>query len=138
METKQETIIPEVGMSVTYYIGSDAYHRIVVAKARNSRVVYTMNAEKVLGNLDLQTWQELPASIRRTSARNAWVNSIRNIFQDAQELYPTDEATVNNIVKRWKDGFAFTLRNDGYYISKGQNCGHLKVNSTYEYLDPSF
>lgn len=138
MKTKKETIIPEVGMSVTYYIGSDAYHRIVVAKKMNSRVIYTMSAEKVLGNLDLRTWQELPARIRRISARDAWLNAIGNVRCDAEELYPTDGTMVNNIVKVWKDGFAFTLRNDGYYISKGQNCGHLKLNSTYEYLDPSF
>lgn len=137
METKTEIINPSVGVDVTKYIGSDAYHQIVVATARNYRIIYTMSARSVLGNLTLDTWKSLPNSIRRTHARNAWVNAISNVRTDTETMYDNEEQ-IKSIVDRWKAAHAYTLRKDGYYTSKGRNNDYLKIGSTYEYRDPSF
>lgn len=134
METKKETIKPEVGMSVTYYIGSDAYHKIIVDITRNGRNVLVMSADKVLGGVSVSDWNAIPMSVRTLHARNAWIELMTQLHDNAGD----DFISANHEVARIRNGNTFTLRNDGYYISKGSKWGHLKLNSTYEYLDPSF
>jgi hypothetical protein len=133
METKQQTIKPEVGMSVTYYIGSDAYHEVIVDITRNGRSVLVMSADKVLGGVSVSDWNGIPMSVRTLHARKAWIDFMAQVHENE-----SDQGIANRQIERIRNSNTFTLRNDGYYMSKGSNCGYLKLNSTYEYLDPSF
>jgi hypothetical protein len=133
METKKETIKPEVGMSVTYYIGSDAYHEVIVDITRNGRNVLVMSADEVLGGVSVSDWNAIPMSVRTLHARKAWIDFMAKVHENEP-----DEEFANRLIERVRNGNTFTLRQDGYYISKGSNCGYLKLNSTYAHLDPSF
>ena len=133
METKKETIKPEIGMSVTYYIGSDAYHKIIVDITRNGRNVLVMNADSVLGGVSVSDWNAIPMSVRALHARKTWAN-----FKTEMFAIEPDVAVAYREIDRVRNRNTFTLRNDGDYMKKGQNCGYLKLNSTYAYLDPSF
>ena len=133
METKKETIKPEIGMSVTYYIGSDAYHKIIVDITRNGRNVLVMSANEVLGNVSVSDWNAIPMSVRALHARKTWADFKTEMFS----IEP-DVAVAYREIDRVRNRNTFTLRNDGDYMKKGQNCGYLKLNSTYAYLDPSF
>jgi len=133
METKKETIKPEVGMSVTYYIGSDAYHEVIVDITRNGRNVLVMSANEVLGNVSVSDWNAIPMSVRTLHARKAWIDFMAQVHENEP-----DQEFANRQIERVRNRNTFTLRNDGDYMKKGQNCGYLKLNSTYEYLDPSF
>jgi len=134
METKKETIKPEVGMSVTYYIGSDAYHKVIVDITRNGRNVLVMSADEVLGGVSVSDWNAIPMSVRAQRARGAWIELMTNLHDNAGD----DFISANHEVECIRNRNTFTLRNDGDYMKKGQNCGYLKLNSTYAYLDPSF
>ena len=133
METATQTITPEVGMSVTYYIGSDAYHEIIVDITRNWRSVLTLDARKVLGGVSLADWNSVPQLVREIRARDTWIELIAGIVDNAD-----DESDAMLTIDRIRNQSTFTLRKDGTFVSKGDKYGYLKLNSQYQYSDPTF
>lgn len=114
---------PEMGMSVSYHIGSDSYHQIIARITRNGRTIETLNAEIVLNGLTNDEWNALPKEVRLEQVAICLAKQLKFL----SEQY--ERTTLFNI---------YTLRNNGYYQSKGIGCGWLELNSTYEYFDPSF
>lgn len=133
METATKTTTPEIGMSVTYYIGSDAYHEIIVDITRNGRSVLTLGAQQVLGGVSLEDWNAMPQDIRASRARKAWLNLVASIVEDSH-----DENSAMVYIDGIRNGSTFTLRNSGEFLLKGKDFGYLKLNSQYQYSDPSF
>ena len=134
METATTTTTePQVGMSVTEYIGSDSYHEIIVDITRNGRSVMTMSADKVLGGMSLEDWNNTPFHYRAQRARRAWIDLMQSIV-DRHDDYESANRWIESI----RHQNTYTLRKDGRYVSQGSKWGHLKLNSTYAHLDPSF
>jgi hypothetical protein len=134
METATTTTIkPQVGMSVTEYIGSDSYHEIIVDITRNGRSVMTMDASKVLGGVSVEQWEATPIDIRAHRARAAWIDLMHGIINRT-----ADDDTANRWIETIRRQNTYTLRKDGQYVSQGSKYGRLKLNSTYAHLDPSF
>jgi len=116
---------PEVGMSVSYSIGSDSYHQIIMRITRNSKTIETLNADDVLGGLSYENWLATPQSIRLAHINNVLQKTLAFI----EEEYERPNPQLRHI---------FTLCSDGHYRSKGTRSGFLYLNSTYQYFDPSF
>ena len=133
METATKTIKPEVGMSATYHIGSDAYHEIIVDITRNGRSVLTLDARTVLGGVSLEDWNAMPQDIRASRARKAWLNLLASIVEDSD-----DDIDAMFTANRLRNDGTYTVRKSGEFFKKGTNYGWLKLNSQYSYLDPSF
>lgn len=133
METATKTTTPEIGMSATNYIGSDAYHEIIVDITRNGRSVVTLGAQQVLGGVSLEDWNAMPQDIRASHARKAWVNLLASIVEDSN-----DEISAMVYIDGIREDATYTLRNSGRFFKKGKDYGWLKLNSQYEYRDPSF
>lgn len=131
METATKTITPEVGMSATYYIGSDASHQIIVDITRNGRSVLTLGARQVLDGVSLADWNAMPQYIRANRARKAWMQLVTSIMNDDAEY---GMSTINTI----RNQHTYTLRKSGEFFRKGTDYGWLKLDSQYEYRDPSF
>lgn len=122
METLNE-VKPKVGMSVSMSIGSDTYHEIIVRITRNGKTIETLDARKVLGGLSYEDWTNTPESIRLTHINNL----LAEVLEARMEDYGTSQLRS-----------AYTMRSNGSFGKKGYNCGWITLNSTREYLDPSF
>lgn len=133
METATKTTTPEIGMSATYYIGSDAYHEIIVDITRNGRSVLALGARQVLGGVSLEDWNAMPQYIRASRARKAWRNLVASIVEDSG-----DESSAMIYIDGIRNRSTYTLRKSGEFFKRGTNFGYLKLNSQYEYSDPSF
>lgn len=133
MNTATQTTTPEIGMSATYYIGSDAYHEIIVDITRNGRSVLTLSAKQVLGGVSLEDWNNVPQSVRALRARDTWIELMAGIVENAD-----DELDANVTIERIRNRNTYTLRKSGEFFKKGTDFGYLKLNSQYEYSDPSF
>lgn len=133
METATQTTTPEIGMSATYYIGSDAYHKIIVDITRNGRSVLALHAHQVLGGVSLEDWNAMPQDIRASRARKAWIDVLASIVEDSG-----DEISAMLHIDRIRNGNTYTLRKSGEFFKKGTDFGYLKLNSQYQYSDPSF
>ena len=122
METVKE-IQPKLGMSVSMSIGSDTYHEIIVRITRNGKTIETLDARSVLGGVSYEDWTNTPESIRLTHINNllAEVLEARMEERNATQLRSI-----------------YTMRSNGQFAKKGINCGWITLNSTREYLDPSF
>ncbi len=116
---------PEVGMSVSYSIGSDSYHQIIMRITRNGKTIETLDADYVLGGVSHENWLAMPQSIRLVHINNVLEERLALI----KEVYGTVNPRLNHI---------FTLCSDGYYRRKATQSGSLTLNSTREYLDPNF
>jgi hypothetical protein len=116
---------PEVGMSVSYSIGSDSYHQIIMRITRNGKTIETLNADDVLGGLSYENWLATPQSIRLAHINNVLQKTLAFI----EEEYERPNPQLRHI---------FTLCSDGHYRSKGTQSGSLYLNSTHQYFDPSF
>jgi hypothetical protein len=133
METATKITTPEIGMSATYFIGSDAYHEIIVDITRNGKSVLTLSADRVLGGVSLADWNSVPQSVRAIRARDTWIELIAGIVDNAD-----DESDAMWTTDRIRNSGTYTLRKSGEFFKKGTNYGWLKLNSQYSYLDPSF
>jgi hypothetical protein len=133
METATKTNTPEIGMSATYFIGSDAYHEIVVDVTRNGKSVLTLSADRVLGGVSLADWNEMPQGIRSMRARKAWIDLLASVVENSD-----DDTEAMWKTHRIRNSGSYTLRKSGEFFKKGTNFGWLKLNSQYSYLDPSF
>jgi hypothetical protein len=116
---------PEVGMSVSYSIGSDSYHQIIMRITRNGKTIETLNADDVLGGLSYENWLATPQSIRLAHINNVLQKTLAFI----EEEYERPNPQLRHI---------FTLCSDGHYRSRGTQSGSLYLNSTHQYFDPSF
>lgn len=114
---------PEVGMSVSYEIGSDSYHQIIMRITRNGKTIETLDAKYVLGGVSYENWSAMPQSVRLTH--------INKVLEERLSLIKetTGKSHLRDI---------FTLCSDGHYRRKGTQSGNLYLNSTYQYLDPNF
>ena len=124
METLNQ-IKPKVGMSVSYAIGSDSYHQIIMRITRNGKTIETLDAGYLLGGISYDNWLATPQSIRLTHINNV----LKERLALAKELYGKTNPQLKNI---------FTLCSDGHFRTKGTRSGNLYLNSSCEYLDPSF
>lgn len=122
METVSE-VKPKVGMSVSMSIGSDTYHEIIVRITRNGKTIETLDARRVLGGLSYEDWTNTPESIRLTHINNL----LAEVLEARMEDYGTSQ--LRSI---------YTQKSNGRYSTKGHNFGWITLNSTREYLDPSF
>jgi hypothetical protein len=122
METLNQ-VKPEVGMSVSMSIGSDTYHEIIVRITRNGKTIETLSANTVLGGMSYEDWTNTPESIRLTHINNL----LAKVLEARLEDYNTNQ--LRSI---------YTQKTNGRFSMKGCNYGWLKLNSTYEYFDPSF
>ena len=118
-----EVVKPKVGMSVSMSVGSDTYHEIIVRITRNGKTIETLPAGKVLGGMSYENWAITPESIRLTHINNllAQVLEARLEERNATQLQSV-----------------YTMRSNGQFAQKGINSGWITLNSTREYLDPSF
>ena len=122
METVSE-VKPKVGMSVSMSIGSDTYHEIIVRITRNGKTIETLDARRVLGGVSCEDWTNTPESIRLTHINNL----LAEVLEARMEDYGTTQLRST-----------YTMRDNGRFCKKGYNCGWITLNSTREYLDPSF
>jgi hypothetical protein len=122
METVNE-VKPRVGMSVSMGIGSDTYHEIIVRITRNGKTIETLNANTVLGGMSYEDWTNTPESIRLTHINKL----LAEVLESRMEDYNSTQ--LRSI---------YTLKSNGRYSTKGYDFGWITLNSTREYLDPSF
>jgi len=122
METRNQ-VKPEVGMSVSMSIGSDTYHEIIMRITRNGKTIETLNARTVLGGMSYEDWTNTPESIRLTHINNLLAEVLEARFE---ERNATQLSSI------------YTLRSNGMFCKKSNNCGWVTLNSTRQYLDPSF
>ena len=114
---------PEAGMSVSYHIGSDAYHQIIARITRNGKNIETLDAKTVLDGLTNDEWNALAREVRLERVAICLAKRLQWVLEEyGQKTLPQ----------------TFTLRNNGHYLSRGNGSGWLELDSTYEYLDPSF
>ena len=114
---------PEVGMSVSYSIGSDSYHQIIMRITRNGKTIETLDANCVLGGVSYDDWSAMPQDIRLTH--------INKVLEERLSLIK--ETTGKSHLRH-----IFTLCSDGHYRTRKTQSGNLYLNSTYQYLDPNF
>ena len=122
METLNQ-VQPKVGMSVSMSIGSDTYHEIIVRITRNGKTIETLDARRVLGGVSYEDWTATPESIRSTHINNL----LAEVLKARMEDYGTSQLRST-----------YTMRSNGRFCKKSYNCGWITLNSTREYLDPSF
>lgn len=122
METLNQ-VQPKVGMSVSMSIGSDTYHEIIVRITRNGKTIETLGARSVLGGMSYEDWTNTPESIRLTHINNLLAEVLEARFEERN-------ATQLNSL--------YTQKSNGRYSMKGCNFGWITLDSTREYLDPSF
>jgi hypothetical protein len=136
----KNTITPTVGMSVSYQIGSDTYHEIIIKTERNARTIHTVNADVVCG-----FWHE---TLEQWNSNNETAKASKTIiaFQDRMECCVAYEMSWNDgTTEERANAIAFdrltskyTKRADGSYRTAGSDHGFCQLNSQREYLDPSF
>lgn len=131
METQVKAIN---GSSVSYRIGSDAYHHIIIHTERSSRTIITTHISNVLHFLNetLEQWNQRDFTskiIASNRALHLMTNHAISILGSKQEGIHWTETHMTK---------TFTLRKDGSYRLKGQEHGFLTIGSDYEYRDPSF
>jgi len=124
METLNQ-IKPKVGMSVSYSIGSDSYHQIIMRITRNGKTIETLDAGYLLGGTSYDNWLATPQSVRLTHINDVLEERLALI----KELYGKANPQLPHI---------FTLCSDGHFRTKRTKCGNLYLNSSREYLDPNF
>jgi hypothetical protein len=122
METLNQ-VKPQLGMSVSMSIGSDTYHEIIVRITRNGKTIETLNAGTVLGGMPYEDWANTPETIRLTHINNLLAGVLEARMEERN-------ATQLNSI--------YTLRSNGRFCKKSHNCGWVTLNSTRQYLDPSF
>jgi hypothetical protein len=137
------TVIPKIGGSASYSIGSDTHHQIIVRVERNGKTVKTYPAEVILksANLDLEAWNELSDNDRLFETHKAII-AIKHSYKQYESNF-VDDATASDNAHRWFDSSVheFTARNKNgktYFLLKGENYGHLEIGSQYSYRDPHF
>jgi hypothetical protein len=113
----------KLGMSVSMSIGSDTYHEIIMRITRNGKTIETLPANIVLGGMSYEDWTNTPESIRYTHINNLLTEVLEARFEERN-------ATQLRSI--------YTMRSNGEFAKKGMNCGWITLNSTREYLDPSF
>ena len=118
-----EVVKPKVGMSVSMSVGSDTYHEIIMRITRNGKTIETLPAKKVLEGVSYENWTSAPESIRLTHINNLLARVLEARFEERN-------ATQLQSV--------YTMRSNGQFAKKGINSGWITLNSTREYLDPSF
>lgn len=137
MET---TITPTVGMSVSYQIGSDTYHEIIIKTERNARTIHAVNADVVLGfwNETLEQWN----SNNETAKASKTIIAFRDRMESAvaYEMSWNDGMTEEraNAISFDRLTSKYTKRADGSYRTAGADYGFCRLNSQHEYRDPSF
>jgi len=122
METLNQ-VKPELGMSVSMGIGSDTYHEIIVRITRNGKTIETLSADTVLGGMSYEDWTNTPESIRLTHINN----SLAKELEYRKEVYNSNQLYG-----------IYTQKSNGRFACKGHNFGWVTLNSTRQYLDPSF
>lgn len=138
MNTTQ--ITPTVGMSVSYQIGSDTYHEIIIMTERNARTIYTVNADVVLAfhNETLEQWNMNKPTVKAEKTVHAIISRIKDAI--AYEMSWNDGMTEEraNTIAFDRLTSKYTKRADGSYRTAGKDHGFCYLNSQREYLDPSF
>lgn len=123
-----------MGASVSYAIGSDAYHHIIIATERSSRNIVTTHISNVLHFLNetLEQWNQ-----RDFTSKIVAANRVHYLMTDnAINALGSKEEGVRWVKTHMTS--TFTLRKDGSYRMKGNDHGYLHIGSDREYLDPSF
>ena len=137
--TTVTNIIPTVGMSISYGIGSDCYHEIIIDVTRNGKSFRSVPATLVYNNIPPtdKDWFTRTADDKAFMANYAynhayinWINHMRSEF----DMSMTD--AIKYVEARI--GTNFTIREDGSYRPKGYNSGCASLDTSYEYRDPSF
>lgn len=148
--------IPRIGDSATYYIGSDAYHEIIIGVERNGKTIKTYSAEAILqaAGLSLEEWNKLESSshlyfeFRSENDRfRATRKALRAIFNHHyeyalgwQEGITKATAEANHWLKSHTREFTARTTKNGetYFLLKGEKYGSLVIGSQYSYRDPHF
>ncbi len=136
METKTT---PAIGMSVSYAIGSDSYHEIIVDLKRNGRTIITTRASVILNcaEMNLEQWNELTATERQEKTIAFWNQMMADEIAHELSYGDTDIETA----AKWamnQIGRTYTLRADGSYRSQGSKYGFIRLNSQRAYQSPEF
>ena len=133
------TATPRIGMSVSYCIGSDSYHEIIVKTEKNARTILTARADSILINagLILDEWNDLTEEEQEkvtVKGFNALIQEMiayemswgDTTLEDATRIAHAD------VTKK------YTKRNDGSYMTAGKNFGWVSLNSQRRYMAPEF
>ena len=129
-----------VGASATYYIGSDAYHKIIVRVERKGQKIFATSARDILkaSGLSLEEWNalnEIERALKTAEAHQEILNELIEIELSFNDKVSFEQAT------RWSENRlakAFTKRRDGNYRSIGEDFGSLVIGEQYEHRDPHF
>ncbi len=133
------TVTPRVGMSVSYHIGSDSYHEMIIKTEKNARIILTVRADLVLRNagLTLQEWNELSEKEQESATVKAFDAHIQELLAYEMKWGDTTiEVATRRIHNRCMN--KYTKRNDGSYMTANKNFGAITLNSQYSYLALEF
>ena len=132
-------IIPTVGMSISYGIGSDCYHEIIIDVTRNGRSFRSVPATLVYNNIPPtdKDWFTRTAEDKAWFANYAYCRAYINWINDMRRAFDMSIADATGYVEA-RIGTNFTMRKDGSYRPKGSNFGYASLDTSYEYRDPSF
>jgi hypothetical protein len=136
METKTT---PAIGMSVSYAIGSDSYHQIIVEIARNGKTIRTAPAEAIINHsgMTLEQWNTATETTRKAETLAAWNQMISQATAYEMSWGDIDAEKAERLsIKGMSD--TYTLRQNGCYMTQGANFGYIHLNDQSEYRDPSF
>lgn len=136
METKTT---PAIGMSVSYGIGSDSYHEIIVEITRKGKTIRTASAEAIINHsgMTLEQWNTATKTTRKIETLAAWNQMISEAIAYEMSWGDTDLEKV----AKWsinRMSHTYTMRQNGRYMTQGATFGSINLDDQYEYRDPSF
>jgi len=135
METKTT---PAIGMSVSYGIGSDSYHEIIIDMKRNGRTITTTSAESLLKEvgMDIEQWNALTDEARAEHTIKAWETISNEMIKYLIDCGFSVSSAQQTVMGSYAD--SYTLRADGSYRSQGSKYGFIRLNSQRAYQSPEF
>ncbi len=127
-----------VGASATYYIGSDAYHKIIIRVERKGQKIFVHSAREILkaSGLTLEQWNELSDNDRAFETSKAYQIILDQLIELDRSWGSTKEQAFRYAQSCLSD--PFTKRRDGNYRGIGEDFGSLVIGEQYEHRDPHF
>jgi len=133
------TTTPNIGMSVSYCIGSDSYHEIIVKTEKNARTILTARADELLffAGAELDKWNALTEEAREFETIKAFNKLMEESLAYEMSWRDTtlEDATRISFARATNK---YTKRNDGSYLTAGKNFGAIILNSQRRYMAPEF
>ena len=126
-------------MSVSYHIGSDSYHEIIVKTEKNARTILSARADSILfyAGVQLDEWNALTEEEQETETIKAFTKLMEEslAYHKSWGDISVEDATRIAFARATNK---YTKRNDGSYKTAGKTFGWVSLNSQRRYMAPEF